>query len=496
VIREYASIDSRIKFVLRPENGHIAEATNSAAGLATGEFVGFLDHDDELREHALYMVAKELNAHREADLLYSDEDKITEDGERYYPHFKPDWNLELLLCQNYVCHFTVVRTSLFRKLGGIRKGFDGAQDWDFVLRASELTTVDRIRHIPHILYHWRVLEGSTAKGADAKPYVTEAQVRAVSEYLARNGAPDARVVSMPSLSMLRVHYPVREPRPLVSVIIPTYNQVALLSKCIDGLLRGTSYPNLEVIIVDNRSDDPATRRYLQQVTADSRVRVARDDGAFNFARLNNEAVRLCNGALIAFLNNDIEVVDPTWLDEMVARASRPHVGAVGAKLLYPNGTIQHAGVLLGASGGIADHMFKHHSAHELGYFCRAILPQNVSAVTAACMLVSRAAFDQVNGFDETAFAVAYNDIDFCLRLRAAGYLIVYTPYAELIHHESVSRGYEDTPEKRARFEGEASKMLERWGSVLAADPYYNPNFSLDRTDFTLGMPRRLQMPWA
>ncbi len=496
VIREYAALDARIKFVLRSENGHIAEATNSAAALASGEFVGFLDHDDELREHALYMVLQELQSHPDADLIYSDEDKITEDGERFYPHFKPDWNLELLLCQNYICHFTVVRSSLFRALGGIRKGFDGAQDWDLVLRTSEHTTVDKIRHIPHILYHWRVLEGSTAKGADAKPYVTEAQARTVSEYLVRNGAPDARVVSIPSLSMLRVHYPVCEPGPLVSVIVPTYNQLPLLSKCLDGLLDGTSYSNVEVIVVDNRSDDPATLEYLERLRSDSRVRVVRDDGPFNFARLNNEAVRVCKGSLIAFLNNDIEVVNPDWLHEMVARLRRPGVAAVGAKLLYPNGTIQHAGVLLGASGGVADHMLKHHSAHELGYFCRAVLPQNVSAVTAACMLVSREAFERVNGFDEKAFAVAYNDIDLCLRLRQAGYLIVYTPYAELIHHESVSRGYEDSPEKRARFEGEVAKMHERWGDLLRADPYYNPNFSLDRADFTLAMPRRLHMPWS
>lgn len=496
VIEEYAALDPRIKFVFRAENGHIAEATNSAGALATGEFIGFLDHDDELREHALYMVVKELNEHPDADLIYSDEDKITEDGERHYPHFKSDWNPELMLSQNFVCHFTVVRAALFRSVGGIRKGFDGAQDWDFVLRVSESTTRARIRHIPHILYHWRVIEGSTAKGTAEKPYVTAAQIKAVSEHLERTGNYGARVTALRGLSMLRVHYRVPEPPPLVSVVVPTYNQVSLLSTCLDGLLRITSYPNLEVLIVDNRSDDPDTISYLARIVEDPRVRVVRDDGPFNFARLNNDAARLARGSILGFINNDIQVTRSDWLDEMVANVARPGIGAVGARLLYSNGTLQHAGVVLGTSGGVADHMLKHRSAHELGYFCRAVLPQNLSAVTAACMLVTKEAFERVGGFDEKSFAVAYNDIDFCLRLREAGYLNVYTPYAELIHHESISRGYEDTPEKRARFEGEVDRMKARWGAVLSTDPYYNPNFSMDRAEFQLGFPRRVANPWA
>ena len=496
VIKEYAALDSRITFVFRAENGHIAEATNSAGALATGEFIGFLDHDDELREHALYMMIKELNAHPEADLIYSDEDKITEDGVRHYPHFKSDWNPELMLTQNFVCHFTLVRATVFRAVGGIRKGFDGAQDWDFVLRVSERTTRDRIRHIPHILYHWRVIEGSTAKGTTEKPYVTAAQIKAVSEHLERTGNSGARVASLRGLSMLRVHYRVPELPPLVSLIVPTYNQVSLLSTCVDGLLRITSYPNLEVLIVDNRSDDPETLSYLKKIAEDPRVRVIRDDGPFNFARLNNDAARNAKGSVLGFINNDIQVTRADWLDEMVANVVRPGIGAVGARLLYSNGTLQHAGVILGASGGVADHMLKHRSAHEIGYFCRAVLPQNLSAVTAACMLVTKEAFDRVGGFDEEAFAVAYNDIDFCLRLREAGYLNVYTPYAELIHHESISRGYEDTPEKRARFEGEVARMKARWEAALKADPYYNPNFSTDRADFRLGFPRRVANPWG
>jgi len=485
VVQEYAALDPRITFVFRDQNGHIAEATNSAATLATGEFIGFLDHDDELREHALYWMIRELNDHPNADLIYSDEDKITEEGVRHYPHFKSDWNPELILSQNYVCHFTVVRRTLFEKLGGIRKGFDGAQDWDFVLRVSENTTPDNIRHIPKILYHWRVIDGSTAKATESKPYVTAAQIKAVSEHLERIGDRGARVESIPAISMLRVTYQIPEP-PLVSLIIPTHNQCEMLSTCVRGILESTAYKNIEILIVDNRSDEPETLRYLEQISAHPRVRVIRDEGEFNFARINNDAVLRASGTILGFVNNDIQVMHPEWLHEMVSHVIRPNIGAVGARLLYPNGTVQHAGVILGI-GGVADHMMKHISAQSLGYFCRAILPQNLSAVTAACMLVKRDAFERVGGFDQDHFAVAYNDIDFCLRLRSAGYLITYTPYAELLHHESISRGYEDTPEKQARFQREYEAMRARWGGLLSRDPYYNPQFSSGRGDFSLSV---------
>lgn len=486
VIREYASLDSRIKYIFREQNGHIAEATNTAAQLATGEFIGFLDHDDELRENALFMMVRELNAHPNADLLYSDEDKITEDGIRHYPHFKSDWNPELILCQNYVCHFTMVRRAIFEQVGGIHKGFDGAQDWDFVLRVSEKTSPDKIRHVPHVLYHWRVIDGSTAKGTESKPYVTAAQIKAVSEHLERKGDLGASVEAIPAISMLRIKYRIPEPPPLVSIIIPTYNESKLLSTCVDGILRLTSYKNIEILIVDNRSDDAETLRYLATIARDARVTVIRDDGEFNFARLNNDAVKRARGSLLCFLNNDIQVTHATWLDEMVSNVTRHNIGAVGARLLYPNGTVQHAGVILGI-GGVADHMMKHLPAPSVGYFCRAILPQNLSAVTAACMLVTREAFERVGGFDQETFAVAYNDVDLCLRLRQAGSLIIYTPYAELIHHESVSRGYEDSPEKMRRFQREFDAMKARWGALLERDPYYNPNCSSARADFSVAL---------
>lgn len=489
VIQEYGDRDPRIKYILRTTNGHIAAATNSAASLAQGDFIGFLDHDDELREHALSTMVQEINLHRDAELLYSDEDKITGEGVRHYPHFKSDWNPELLLCQNYVCHFTVVKRSLFEKVGGIQTGFDGAQDWDFVLRASERITPDKIRHVPKILYHWRVIDGSTAKSTDSKPYVTAAQVKAVQEHLERIGDRGAYVQPLPLISMLRVRYATPDPQPLVSLIVPTYNQRSLLSVCVDGILNRTSYKNIELLIIDNRSDDPDTLRYLESLRQDSRVTVIRDDGPFNFARINNNAVQQSRGSLVAFVNNDIQVMRPDWLHEMVSNVVRTDVGAVGARLLYPNGTVQHAGVVLGI-GGVADHMMKHARSQSIGYFCRAIVAQNISAVTAACMLVKRDVFQEIGGFDEENFSVAYNDIDFCLRLRDRGYLIVYTPYAELAHHESVSRGYEDTPEKLERFQREFNTMRERWGHLLERDPYYNPNLSLARHDFGLAWPPR------
>ena len=494
IISEYASRDSRIKYVFRAANGHIAEATNSAAALAQGDFIAFLDHDDELSEHALLTMVAELNAHPDADLLYSDEDKTTEDGVRHYPHFKSDWNPELLLCQNYVCHFTMVRRSLFEKLGGIRKGFDGAQDWDFVLRVSEVTSPQKIRHVPFVLYHWRVIDGSTAKATESKPYVTAAQIKAVTEHLRRIGDTRATVASLPATSMLRVSYPVPAPSPLVSLIVPTRNQVRLLSTCIDGLLEKTSYNNIEVIIVDNGSDEAETLTYLEQIQKDPRVSVLRDDEGFNFSRLNNRAVELAKGSILGFVNNDIQVIHAEWLHEMVSNLVRKGVGAVGARLLYPNGTVQHAGVTVGI-GGVADHMMRGISGQSIGYFCRAVLPQNVTAVTAACMLVDREAFTVVGGFDEKEFSVAYNDVDLCLKLRKAGHLIVYTPYAELIHHESISRGYEDTPEKKTRFDREFAAMRLKWGESLTRDPYHNPNFTRERPQYELAFPPSIKKPW-
>jgi GT2 family glycosyltransferase len=371
----------------------------------------------------------------------------------------------------------------------LRSEFNGAQDWDLALRVSELVSESSIRHIPHILYHWRVIDGSTAKETQAKPYVTKAQIAAVSQHLERIGDSEAKVEPIVELSMLRVRYKVPQPEPLVSLIVPTYNQHAILSKCVDGILSRTSYKELELIIVDNRSDDPNSIAYLSKLSErDDRVRIIRDDGEFNFSRINNAATKIARGSILGFINNDIEVIRGDWLSAMVANLARARVGAVGARLLFPNGTVQHAGVITGI-GGVAGHQFKTHSVNSLGYFCRAVLPQNLSAVTAACMLVRAELFHQVGGFDEERLAVAFNDIDLCLKIRRLGYLIVYTPYAELLHHESVSRGYEDTKEKRLRFEREYQVMRQRWGAELESDPYYDPNFSLEGVGYDLGAGR-------
>lgn len=495
LIREYAIRDPRIKLVFRPENGHISEATNSAATIANGQWLGLLDHDDILREHALSCVVREINTFPDTDLLFSDEDKITEEGIRHYPYFKTAWNPELITSHNCVCHFLVVRATLFEHLGGLRSVCDGAQDWDFVLRASERTPPHKIRHIPHILYHWRVHKASTSIEAGVKPYIAAAQIRAVSEHLVRTGNERASVEQIPGIHALRVRYPIPASPPMVSLIVPTRNHLELLRGCIEGLLNRTSYRNIEVLIVDNESDDAEALAWLASIPRqDARVSVLRDKNPFNYSRLNNWAAQHARGSILGFINNDIEVIHPEWLDEMVSHIVRSNIAAVGARLLYPNGTVQHAGVITGI-GGVAGHQFKGYHANSLGYFCRARLPQDLSAVTAACMLVRKNVFEEVGGFDAKELAVAFNDVDLCLKIREAGYRVVYTPYAELLHHESASRGYENSPEKQRRFEQEVQVMKQRWGNRLANDPFYNPNLSLDDERFELA-PSGPRIPWT
>ncbi len=494
LLTDQAAKDSRIKIILRETNGHIGAASNSALEAATGEFVAFLDHDDALRPHALYMVAEELNAHPQSDVLYSDEDKLTSVGMRFNPHFKSDWNPALLLSQNYVCHLLVIRKTLVDSVGRFRDGYDGAQDWDLILRATDATTEDRIRHIPHVLYHWRVIEGSTAQSTAYKPYVLEAQRKAVSDHLARRGIADAEVSILEHISHLKVVLPVPAPEPLVSIIIPTRNQKELLAQCVESILGDTTYRAFEIIIVDNGSDDPGTLAYFSDVTARTNVRVLHDDQPFNFSRINNNAARHANGELLAFLNNDLKVIEPGWLRELVSYAVLPEVGGVGARLLYPNNLLQHGGIILGI-GGVAGHNHKGRPKHDPGYFNRAILPQNLSAVTAACLLMRRGIFEELGGFEEEELSVAFNDVDLCLRVRQKGYKIVYTPYAELYHYESASRGLENTPDKFMRFEGEVENMKRRWEKVLKNDPYYNPNLTLISEDFAYAFPPRAPRPW-
>lgn len=494
VLKEFANKDKRIKIVYHEINAHIGETTNTALELASGDYVAFLDHDDELTEHALYLVVNEINNYPQAQMIYSDEDKLNQYGLRFNPYFKSDWNPDLLLSQNYICHLSVYKRELLQKLGGLRKGFDGAQDWDLALRASEILRGEQIRHIPRILYHWRVIESSTAHSVDSKPYVLEAQAKTVREHLRRKGTKDAKVEIQEDIYHLRVTFPLPSVKPLVSLIIPTRDKVALLRKCVSSILERTDYNPYEIIIVDNSSHEKETFDYFETLAKYPNVRIIKDERPFNFSRLNNYAAQFAKGDILGFLNNDLEVIAPEWLSEMVTHALRSEVGIVGAKLLYPNGALQHAGIILGI-GGIAGHNHKGRSRFDTGYFNRAALTQNFSAVTGACMIMRSELFKQLRGFDENNFAVAFNDVDICLRAGKEGYLVVFTPYAELYHHESASRGYENTPEKVKRFEVEVENMKKRWGASLLKDPYYNPNLSIFSEDFALSFPPRLSKPW-
>ena len=490
VLERYQRKDPRIKVVQRETNGHISAASNSALALAHGEFIALLDHDDELRPHALACVALELDAHPEADLLYSDEDKIDENGHRYDQYFKPDWNPDLFLVQNYISHLGVYRTLLVREVGGFRGGYEGSQDWDLAMRVVERTAPDRIRHIPKILYHWRSVPGSTAMLIGAKSYAVTAAEKVITEHFARVGV--TATISPTRGSYWRVHYPLPDPAPRVTLIMPTRNRLNVLRPCVESVLEKTTYPNFEILIVDNDSDDPETLAYLGQLTTESapRVRVVRFPGEFNFSALNNYAATQTNAPVLGLINNDLTVIDGGWLTEMVGHAVRPEIGCVGAKLYYPDDRLQHAGVILGI-GGVAAHAWQSHPRGAAGQAHRNLLQQNLSAVTAACLVIRREVFQAVGGFDEK-LKVAFNDVDFCLKVRAAGYRNLWTPYAELYHHESASRGAEDTLEKRDRFRGEVEYITAKWGDALVNDPAYNPNLTLTINDFTLALPPR---PW-
>jgi O-antigen biosynthesis protein len=488
ILREAATREQRVKLLRRERNGHISAASNSALGLATGSFVALLDHDDVLPAHTLFEVASAIVAQPNVDLIYTDEDHIDDQGRRSCPYFKPDWNPELMLGQNLINHLGVYRRSLVERVGGFQIGMEGSQDYDLALRVVAETKPDRIMHIPRILYHWRQASRTRSFSEQALERCAENGRRAVSAFLAPK-MPDVKVQPATGPSWNRVIYPLPHPEPLVSVIIPTRNHANLLARVVNGLLVRTDYAAMEIVIVDNDTDEPAALKLLAQLERDSRIRVLRHPGPFNYSVLNNRAVRESAGELILLLNNDIDVIDAGWLREMVSHAVRPGIGAVGAKLLYPNGTIQHGGVSLGA-GGVAGHQYLHRSRGDLGYFGQLALVRNVSAVTGACLLVRRDAFLEVDGLDEVSLPVAFNDVDLCLKLVERGYRNVWTPYAELYHHESSSRGSDLVGEKAARFKREVAVMRQRWGHVLDRDPCGNPNLSLHASDVALAFPPR------
>ncbi len=485
IIDRHCRQDARIKVVYRTANGHISQASNSALALARGEFLAMLDHDDAIAEHALYLFAEEINRNPEVDFLYSDQDKIDIHDIRYDPYFKPDFNPDLLRSQNFVDHLAVFRTSVVRKLNGWRREFDGSQDYDLVLRVTEQISPLRIKHIPYVLYHWRAVPGSLATDSEAKNYAPATSRKALAEHLKRLDIQAEVTSHYPHLSIHRVVYSLPE-EPLVSIIIPTKDGIDLLSKCIDGLLNETIYKNIEIIIVNNQSKDPATYRYLKSLSIDPRIKIIDFDEPFNYSKINNMAAGKASGTLLALLNNDIEIINADWLREMVSHAMRPEIGAVGARLYYPDGTVQHAGVLLGYKGK-AGHMHRHSSPEWLGYWARSVLIQNLTAVTAACMVLRKQVFDEVEGFDEN-FSVTFNDVDLCLRIHERGYRNLYTPYAEMYHHESKTRGL-------LAHQSEEDYFAIKWKAYIEDDPAYNPNLSLNSENFALAFPPRVNRPW-
>lgn len=457
VLKEMAALDPRIKWRRHDVNGHISRASNTSLALADGEFVALLDHDDVLPEHALYEIAVELNRHRVADILYSDEDRLDEEGGRIAPHFKPDWNPELFLGCNLINHLGVYRRSLLVDIGGFREGFEGSQDYDLALRAINASRPDKIRHIPTILYHWRKHSTDSSFSQEQPLKCTDAARRAKADFLAARNEP-GEVVENPLVPIFdRVRRQIPSPQPLVTLIVPTCNRHDLLSPCIDGLLHRTDYAAVEIIIIDHASNEPETLALLARLRHEARVRIMPYAGPFNYSDMNNKAVQLAQGEIVGFINNDIDVIEPGWLAEMVSLAVQPVNGAIGAKLIYLNNCVQHAGIVLGMRG-FAGHAFRNFGRDSLGYASRLALTANVSAVTGACLVVRKSVFREVGGFNARDLPVAFNDVDLCLKIAAAGYRNVWTPFALLYHHESESRGFDTDDARRQHAEREASYM--------------------------------------
>lgn len=481
LLKQYEEKDSRIKVVYNNRQLHIAENTNEAIKIATGDFIAFSDHDDLLTPDAMFHVAKAVNENMELEVLYSDEDKVSAGDRFMQPHMKPDFNIDLLRTVNYICHLFVVKKAMIDKVGMLRPEFDGAQDYDFIFRCVEAT--DKIYHIPRILYHWRFFEGSTAENPESKLYAFEAGKRAVEAHYERVGI-HAEVMQGEFLGLYRTRY-IRDYDPLVSILIPNKDHTDDLDRCIRSIEEKSTYHNYEYIIIENNSDREETFAYYRKLEEENpKAHVVYWDGEFNYSAINNYGASFAKGEYLLLLNNDVEVINPEWLEEMLGYCMREDVGIVGARLYYPDDTIQHAGVVIGF-GGIAGHAFVQQKRGTTGYCHRIICAQDYSAVTAACMMVKKSVFEEVGGLTEE-LQVAFNDVDFCMKVRQAGKLVVYNPYVELYHYESKSRGLEDTPEKVARFNNEIKIFSKRWPEILEkGDPYYNPNLTLESQDFSL-----------
>jgi glycosyltransferase involved in cell wall biosynthesis len=487
ILTHYAKEDARIKVILRTVRGHVSVATNSAIESAAGDWIAFLGHDDLLSEHALFWVVEAINKRPQTRMLYSDEDKVDDQGARFSPHFKCEWNPDLFYSYNMFSNLGVYQRQLVSDVGGLRMGFEGAQDYDLALRCAESVSPTQIQHIPRLLYHRRD-RADNVPTSMAKANTTIAGALAINEHFRRVGI-DA--TAEPTPYCYRARYAMPERVPLVTLIIPTRNGLELLRRCVGSILSKTKYQAFEILIVDNGSDEPETLRYLEALSLDERIRVVLDARPFNYSALNNAAVKSARGEIVGLINNDIEIINPDWLSEMVSLAIRPEVGAVGARLWYPSEALQHGGIILGI-GGVAGHAHRNLGRRDGGYMARAICLQSLSAVTGACLLVRKSVYEAIGGLNEVDLQVACNDVDFCIRVREAGYRNIWTPYAELYHHESATRGSDDTEPKKARAERENTYMKKRWGKSLVNDPAYSPNLTLETEDFGFAWPPRVE----
>ncbi|MEA5002433.1 MAG: glycosyltransferase [Christensenella sp.] len=474
--------DDRIVYKRLETNEGISGNSNRAIAMATGEYVALLDHDDTLMPQALYENISLINKDRDYEFIYSDEDKITEDGSRRFdPFFKPDFAPNMFLAFNYITHFVVMKKSLLDEIGYFNAQFNGAQDYDLFLRATE--KAKKVGHIGDILYHWRISETSTAFSSDTKSYTVEAGKKALEAAFVRRGLSNAHVACNTLDNYYITSYDIPAPHPLVSIIIPNKDEPATLKKCIDSILLRSTYDNYEILVVENNSTGQEIFSYYEKLKQQQNIRIITWDGIFNYAAINNFAAQQAKGELLLFLNNDVSIISPDWLEQMVMHAVRSEIGAVGAKLYYPDDTIQHAGVVL-KIGAVAGHSHKHLDRWDVGSFGRMTFVQDVAGVTAACLMVRKNVFEEAGGFDEQ-FVVAFNDVDLCLKIREAGYINLFTPFAELYHYESKTRGYEETPEKIKRFEGEQKKWLAKWDKKYPYDPLYSKNLTREFEDYSV-----------
>ena len=470
--------DERIKYKFLNNNKGISGNSNEAIKMAKGDYIALLDHDDTISPYALFEVIKCINKNPKAEFIYSDEDKMDQNGNRYDAYFKPDFAPDTLRCQNYICHFSVFKKELMEKLGGFQSDFDGAQDYDIFLRMSEIVKPENIKHIPRILYHWRVHKESTAQlNSNAKNYAFDNGIKAIEAHLDRIGL-DGTVSKGCIDGIYRIDYKVQG-NPKVSIVIPNKDGKDILSVCVNSILDKTTYENYEIVIVENNSETEEIFEYYKELEKNEKIKVVNyPKTGFNYSGIINFGVKKSSGDYVVQLNNDTELITPNWLELMLGFCQRKDVGGIGVKLYYPDETIQHAGITVGV-GGIAGNRFKSIPKNGHGYFAEESMIQNLSSVTAACIMTPKSIYEEV-GFMNEELAVAFNDVDFCLKIREKGYLIVYNPFVEFIHYESKSRGLEDTPEKQKRFKNEIDIFEKRWGKILEeGDPYYNINLSLD-----------------